>query len=57
MVSALAMAWLNLAVGSVRFFPQFCHEPPIKDATIPQRNEVNLREFGERVNTMDHSPF
>ena len=33
------------------------HEPPINDATIPHRVEVNLREFGQLFNTMDHSPF
>jgi hypothetical protein len=33
------------------------HEPPINDATIPHRVEVNLREVGQLFNTMDHSPF
>ena len=57
MVFALARAWFNLAISSVRFFSQFCHEPPIKDATICHRVDVNLREVGQRFNTMDHSPF
>jgi hypothetical protein len=33
------------------------HEPPISNATIPHRVEVNLREVGQLFNTMDHSPF
>jgi hypothetical protein len=33
------------------------HEPPINDATIPHRVELNLREVGQVFNTMDHSPF
>ena len=33
------------------------HKPPINDATIPHRVEVNLREVGQLFNTMDHSPF
>jgi hypothetical protein len=37
--------------------PQFYHEPPIKDATIPQRIEVNLRELGQLFNTMAYSSF
>jgi hypothetical protein len=33
------------------------HEPPINDATIPRRVQVNLLEVGQLFITMDHSPF